>query len=98
MNGNTGLINNDLFRFCCMTASLQLAACGGAPHPELPELASAPYQPDSGNLMVRCGMLIDGRSDQVQRDVDVLILDGRFVRIGPDLDAPAAVPVLDLGA
>jgi len=92
------MINKNGFILCFMMATLQLAACGGAEYPLLPELASAPHQPDSGNLMVRCGSLIDGRSDQVQRDVDVLIRDGRFVEIGSELGNPDSVPVFDLSA
>jgi hypothetical protein len=92
------LINNSCFKFYFMMVLMQLAACGGASPPGWPELTNAPYQPDSGNLMVRCGSLIDGRSDHVSRDVDVLIRDGHFVRIGPELDNPDGVPVFDLGA
>ena len=42
-----------------LPAVLLLAACEGPP----PAIAGTPYQPDSGNLFVRCGALIDGIAD-----------------------------------
>lgn len=79
----------------CLTALL-LAGCGAEPAARRPELAGAPHVPDSGQLLVRCGALIDGRSDEVQRQVSVLIEDGRFRRVGARVEAPTDVPVLDL--
>jgi imidazolonepropionase-like amidohydrolase len=54
-----------------------LAACQGSP----PEIAQAPLQPDSGDLFVRCGALIDGLSDEVYHDRMVVIRDGRIAMI-----------------
>ncbi len=60
------------------------------------QLTSAPYQPDSGSVLIRCGALIDGRSDEVLDDVSVLIEDGRFSRIATEFKTPPGVEVLDL--
>ena len=60
-----------------LPALLFVAACEGAP----PELTTAPFQPDSGNLFVRCGALIDGLSDEVQHDRTVVVQDGRIAMI-----------------
>jgi len=59
-------------------------------------LAGAPYQADSGSVLVRCGALIDGRSDEVSKDVSVLIEEGRFSRIGAQIETPPGVEILDL--
>ena len=74
------------------------SACAPLDEPVLPELASAPYQPDSGTLLVRCGALIDGKSSEVTGQVSVLIENGRFSRLGAELEAPSGTAVLDLSA
>lgn len=61
-------------------ATLLLIAVAGC-QPKLPELATVPFVPDSGNLFVRCGSLIDGISDEVMHDRMVVIRDGRFASI-----------------
>lgn len=61
-----------------------------------PGLSIAPYQPDSGSVLIRCGALIDGRSDEVMNDVSVLIEAGRFTRIATRIETPPGVEVLDL--
>lgn len=78
-----------------LTASLLVACQADNPRP-LPQIAVAPYAPDSGSLLVRCGTLIDGRSSEPRHGVSVLIEDGRFRQIGAALEAPADVPLLDL--
>jgi len=84
---------------------IPLIACGPEQAPEqvkheqlpiLPQLAVAPYQVDSGNLLVLCGALIDGRSDTPQNKVSVVIADGHFKEITATKDITADVPVLDL--
>jgi imidazolonepropionase-like amidohydrolase len=75
-----------------------IVACSGsdpAVSPQ-PELANAPYKADSGSVLIRCGALIDGRSDEVLNDVSVLIEEGRFSRIGAQVETPPGVGVLDL--
>jgi imidazolonepropionase-like amidohydrolase len=77
-----------------LAASLLLSCSSKSP--DLPQLSNAPYRPDSGNLLVHCGKLIDGRSDQVFEDVHVLIENGRFRKIGRNLDVSVDTPVFDL--
>ena len=79
--------------FTALLIVSQLSGCGGD---ALPEIASAPYEPDSGNLFVHCGVMIDGRSEKAMRNVDLLIRDGRFTAVGKKLERPAGVPELDL--
>ncbi len=74
---------------------LSVAGCG-APPPKPVLVNGAPYAPDSGSLLVRCGALIDGLSDKVGHGVDVLIVDGRVEDVGKDVEAPPGTPVLDL--
>jgi imidazolonepropionase-like amidohydrolase len=73
-----------------------LAACQGQTAVVLPALAEAPYAADSGHLLVRCGALIDGKSEEVRQDVWVLIENGRFSRIGEAIEAGPETPVFDL--
>lgn len=61
-----------------------------------PGLVGAPYQADSGSVLIRCGALIDGRSEEVLNDVSVLIEDGRFSRIASRIEKPPGVGLLDL--
>ena len=82
----------------CGLVSTLIAACSD-PAVDIssqPELTSAPYQADSGSLLIRCGALIDGRSDEMLSHVSVLIEAGRFSRIATQIDAPPGVRVLDL--
>jgi imidazolonepropionase-like amidohydrolase len=60
------------------------------------QLATAPYMPDSGNLLIHCGALIDGRSDTIRSNVSVLIEDGHFSEIVPWRGGETEGPVLDL--
>jgi imidazolonepropionase-like amidohydrolase len=84
---------------------IPLISCGPAQPPEQaqktvppqsPRLSTVPYQPDSGNLLIHCGVLIDGRSDTPRSDVSVLITDGHFSEITATKDTASNVPVLDL--
>jgi imidazolonepropionase-like amidohydrolase len=59
-------------------------------------VAAAPYDPDSGTLAVRCGALIDGVADAVQRDTTVRIEKGRIAAV--ERGGTAAGPQLDLSA
>jgi imidazolonepropionase-like amidohydrolase len=63
----------------------------------VPQLATAPFRPDSGTLTVRCGMLIDGISDTPVRDATVIIREGRVTYAGPTAGATVQGEVLDLG-
>jgi hypothetical protein len=44
-------------------------------------LATVPFEPDTGSLAVRCGVLIDGVSAEPRRDVTVVIERGRFTTV-----------------
>ena len=75
--------------------ALLIAACEA---PVRLELAEVPFAPDSGNIAVRCGTLVDGLSDAPATDRVVVIVDGRFAGIMPgDSGTPPSMPVLDLG-
>ena len=74
--------------------ALSLVACQPS---ATPELTQAPYVADSGSLAIRCGVLIDGVSDESSKDRLVVIQDGRFSNIsGGDSSPPAGIPFLDL--
>jgi imidazolonepropionase-like amidohydrolase len=75
-----------------VTAQVILAGCQSRP-PIL--AASAPYEPDSGNLVVYCGTLFDGISDEPAYDQVVVIRDGHFESVS-DGDMDTDLPVLDL--
>ena len=61
------------------------------------EITKTPYFPDSGSLVVHCGSLIDGISDEPQSDRAVGIIDGRIMFIrNASADDRYAVPLLDL--
>lgn len=80
---------------CSIVLLLSLFACAGPP-PRPVLVSDGPYRPDSGTLLVRCGALIDGISDDARRNVDVLVVNGRIVNVGERLEAPSGTPVLDL--
>ncbi len=79
---------------------LALSGCSEPAVESLPTagLAEVPYQPDSGNIMIQCGALIDGRGGEMFRNVSVLIEAGHFTRIGSGIEPPAGIEVLDLTA
>lgn len=69
------------------------------PKEAVPDVVSqAPFIPDQGSLMVRCGQLIDGVADQAIPLVSVIIEDGRITQVGSGLENPMNLPVLDLTA
>jgi imidazolonepropionase-like amidohydrolase len=79
-----------------LLAAFLLVSCEPRTAAELPELARAPYKPDSGDLLIHCGKLIDGRSERAQENVQVLIEQGRFSQVGQNLEAKQGTPLLDL--
>jgi len=78
--------------------AILIAACSPLAFADSPNpgLTGAPYQADSGSVLVRCGTLIDGRSDEVLNDVSVLIEEGRIGRIDTQIETPPGVEVLNL--
>jgi imidazolonepropionase-like amidohydrolase len=73
-----------------------LFAAGCTSEPGRPALVSGAHSPDSGTLLVRCGRLIDGVSDDVRTEVEIFIANGRIDAIGKDLNVPRGTPLLDL--
>jgi imidazolonepropionase-like amidohydrolase len=59
-------------------------------------VSTAPFQPDSGSLAIRCGRLIDGLSPAAQQDALLVVRDGRIVSVQPAGSPPADLPLLDL--
>ncbi|MDH3546022.1 MAG: amidohydrolase family protein [Gammaproteobacteria bacterium] len=77
---------------CIAILCLCLVAC----QPQ-PEVTKASYAPDSGNLFVRCGMLIDGLADKPATDKMVVIRHGRFAAIvAGEAEIRPGTPFLDL--
>jgi imidazolonepropionase-like amidohydrolase len=72
-----------------------LSACDSPP--PAPHLTGVPFEPDSGNMSIRCGKLIDGIADESLNDQLVIIRDGRFERISDRALPPDDIAFLDLG-
>ena len=85
------------YKFSILTIVLTglLVACS-KPEISPATISTVPYKADSGNLFVQCGTLIDGQSDNAQKNVSVLIQDGKILSVGSDLDIPQGTPVIDL--
>ena len=72
---------------------LFIAGCGS---PKV-DVATTPYEPDTGNIAVQCGLLIDGLHAEPLAYRTVVIRDGRIASIDVGVaDAPSGMPVLDL--
>ncbi len=83
--------------FPSIAASTALAVTLSACEAPAPNITQAPFTPDSGNLAIRCGALIDGLADEVYHDRMVVIQDGRITGIADgDADAPPGAEHLDL--
>lgn len=48
------------------------------------DVVTAPFDPDSGNITIRCGILIDGIGDQPRTIQTVVISDGRIASVSSD--------------
>jgi imidazolonepropionase-like amidohydrolase len=65
--------------------------------PAAPTIVQAPFEPDSGDLFIRCGTLIDGLADEVLHDRMVVIQDGRISNIvDGTVEARPGMTFLDL--
>mgnify|MGYP001814529302 CR=1 FL=1 len=75
-----------------LTFSAIVVACS-----QRPDVTAPPNEPDSGNLFVRCGTLIDGLAEEPMNDRMVVIRDGRIAMV---VDGSAEIrpgmPFLDL--
>lgn len=76
-----------------LVAALSVDCAAEAPGPAL---VSGEHQPDSGALLVRCGRLVDGLSDEVRVGAEIEIASGRIEQVGEHLEVPEATPFLDL--
>lgn len=56
---------------------------------------AAPAQ-QAAPIVIRAGALFDGTSDAVQRDVTIIVRDGRIAQVGRGLAAPEGAEVIDL--
>lgn len=75
--------------------AVTLGACE-APAPDA-EVAETPFHPDSGDIVVRCGTLIDGLSDDNSYDQTVIIREGRIdLIVGGDVEISRGIAFLDL--
>ncbi len=45
------------------------------------KLSAVPFEPDSGTIAIRCGLLIDGLSNKAQIDKTVVIVEGRVSNV-----------------
>lgn len=77
-----------------LPAIFALTACRGIQPASVVEL---PYEPDSGDIAVLCGALIDGLADEAQPDRLIVVRDGRIERVvSGRSDLPLDMPFLDL--
>ena len=74
-----------------------LVAAGCDQSPPAPFITEAPFNPDSGNVSIRCGALIDGVADEPLADQLIIIRNGRFERIREYSAPPDDIVFLDLG-
>ena len=86
-------------------AAFMLVLTGTALSARIPEavagttdVANAPYVPDRGSLLIRCGTVIDGLGDRATGPATIVVRDGRIESVTAHVAAPAGLPVLDLAA
>ncbi|MGI9271839.1 MAG: amidohydrolase family protein [Woeseiaceae bacterium] len=85
-------------RTLSISTCVSLVACLSACQPTAPQVTQTPFEPDSGDLFVRCGALIDGISDETFHDRMVVIQDGRISNIvDGDAEVRPGMEYLDLG-
>jgi imidazolonepropionase-like amidohydrolase len=76
------------FQMTMMTAVLVVALVGMS--------ASTVAAQEAGVTAIRAGALFDGTSERVQRDVTILVRDGRIAEVGQGVAVPAGAEVIDL--
>ena len=78
-----------------LMVAIGLAACSQPAEP--PELViEAPYAADSGTVLIHCGALIDGVSDDIAGPTHVLVEDGRIKFLAVEVEAATRIAQLDL--
>ena len=73
-----------------------LLACGANAVAASPTIVTAPYKPDSGNVVLHCGGLIDGVAPAARGPSTVVIRDGRVAAVESGKTSPKGMPVIDL--
>jgi imidazolonepropionase-like amidohydrolase len=75
-----------------------LCACGAqaAPSAAMPAVTTAPYKPDSGNVAVHCGNLIDGVTPTLRGPTSIIIRDGRIESLQAGKASAPGTTVIDL--
>lgn len=78
-----------------LVAALTLEACMEPARP--PELVTeAPYAANTGTLLIHCGSLIDGVSNDIAGPTYVLVEDGRIKFFAVEVEAATRIAQLDL--
>src|SRR5579871_4709408 len=68
----------------------------GCAHTSTPQ---APIESNSSGTLIHCGHLLDGSSDTVRSNVDILVSkEGRIEKVGAGIAAPNGVRVINLSA
>ena len=80
--------------FAALVLGIVSRLCCAAGQPVLAE--AAPYVPDSGSMVIRCGHLIDGVSAVARDNATIVIERGRIVSVSFGEQVIADLPVLDL--
>lgn len=80
----------------CLALILAVASQAGLAVDSLPTVDAAPYSPNSGSLLIRCGRLIDGLADQALPDASIVIRQGRIASVSFAAEAATDLPELDL--
>jgi imidazolonepropionase-like amidohydrolase len=75
---------------------LALLACGTRAVTAAPAVATAPYNPDSGNVVLHCGHVIDGVAPTARGASTVVIRDGRVAAIEAGTTSVKGMQAIDL--
>jgi len=78
-----------------LMVAIGLAACSQPAKP--PALViEAPYAADSGTVLIHCGALIDGVSDDIAGPASILVEDGRIKLLAAEIESATGIAQLDL--
>lgn len=72
-----------------------MAACSQPAEPPV-LVGEAPYVADSGTVLIHCGALIDGVSDEAAGPTFILVEDGRIKLLAAMVEAASGIATLDL--
>ncbi len=85
-----------LFVTAMLAVPAVIAGCSQPVNTAPDVIADAPFSAHDGYLLLRCGALIDGVSDELLPASDILIRNGAIETVGPDVDAPSGIAAMDL--